>query len=384
MSLIDEIETRQGSFFYNNSGDDSKVSTILFEMYENKEITYKELKQTVIDYKLDLPIILAETEQAEQEFININNDLYCNYSHYNGVDTDYSVVNLNLSYDTVINCNWAYEQGLSEEAINAIIDEQKETLYTNKNVEIAIGEDDCTTYICVYLDKKLIGHYNIIHVADKNYKQNNFTEIEKWMSNLFVFENIELENLILLRELIQDLDTSNLDKAKEKFETAKKNADHWLENGDETFIFTQIYSNQGYTMTSYRGIEEFASHTFDHKFGTVDFYFELQKFNDELDERGNENWDKYGIHAGWAILNMRSKSYEEQTKRYKYEEESRKSYDNYDYSKMFSRNSTSLNKSEQKIFNKMYKIAIMKLHPDLGGSETDMIAINNLRDKLVS
>lgn len=377
--IIEEIEIRQGEYYYNNYSADA-ISSILVEMYNAKEITYAELRNVAKKYKLDLEITYSENVEKWKE--HTAQHIYTNYSHYieNNKEYEdvYSITNPNLSYEQEVECEWAYEQYADDiKERDRIIAEAKENVLEDGKLAFTMGYDDCSSYLCIYQDKKLIGHYGF---EDYNkYTENDWKDLEQKILKLFELENIDSTYIELLYKFKEIQDKQYADWQKECFESKKKKADYCFAKGEETFIFVQQYDNKGYTMYCYQAIKEINSHTFENKFGTLAFVTELKKIKEHEDNK------KYGEHFKWAITQMQNVAYataEEEQEKYEKHKESWEDYTRYTYS---SPSNNSLNAEEKKIFKKVYKIAAMKMHPDMNnGSTEDMQILNGLKDKLLA
>lgn len=391
-SIIEEIKIRQGEFTYNDCGVDD-ISAILFEMYKNKEITYKKLRQTVIDYKLKLPIIFNDSKESIKEFEYVNRDIYTNYNHYADGQSKYSKVNPNLERIDVIGCRWLIQQKNSEtDEVLKTMNKIKADLVRSEwrpdgFIELAVGYDEDCPNLCVYHDHVLIGHYHFYPYDTNEYKENDYIDLEKKILRLFKYENIDEKYIELLHIMRSNFDKKYIMHEQEVLKNMKEKSEHWFEKGNEIFIFIQQYSNQGYTMYCYQDGTEINHYTFNNKMGTADFYLELNKFRDMLDDLEEKEWDKYGKHATWTIITLRHLALEQQRKNEEYERKSREEnynrYKNYDYSSLFNSTTTTLTPDEKEIFKKCYKKMSFEFHPDRGGKIEDMQVLNNLRDKLV-
>lgn len=377
-SLIEEIKIRTGDFYSSCDWQDDvncgERGGILAQLFAQGEITETELLETAKVYNLDLEINfkkISDGTAKDKYYKNISNS----YSQYgdDGVYLDV-VESKELNWDNIIECKFEEDKKLRKQYKNEVIKFGKD------NITVARGYDSDYAYICIYNNKKLIGHYNLEHDED-------YIELTR---KLFEYDNINLKYIELAEQFKQALEKERLEEKQEEFESSCKTAKFKYTYKDYTFlVIPKYYSNKEDGIKIFKDIDIIGVCYLDSEIGgdnfdvEIDHNKDLKKLKKEID---NKIWRKFTKE----VFEENRKLYKERKHRENYDADgsydpfknykSNYDYSNYDWSNLLG-NTTTVKEEDKPFYKKFYRTLAINFHPDKVGESGNkaMQIINELK-----
>ena len=322
--LNEEINARQ-SF-------EEEFESTLYARWAAKEITWEEFKQTIINYNISIPINVADEEDTK-DILNRKYDMDSMYEHYvfESNTCYYSVLNKDFEWDNVFRNNGKYRY----------YDWEEQQLYERNTVnkddlQLAFDFDENSDYtLLVYKNYELLGSYTNGQIDDIN----RLIEYDDRLS----YEDLDTyaELLELLDKQYEEYDKiinehwENERKARQEREAREKK---YKEAYDKWSRFYQPYVYGKY------------------------------KFEDIWNDAGEIK--NYNL---WSEMEKLAR--QERDKR---EQEYRQQY-----SDLFGNSTGTVVKEEDKdVYKRIYRIASLKLHPDVAKDNgRAMTILNKLKEQ---
>lgn len=275
--ILDEVLLRTGKFYTDDNLDLNDKENLLLSRYIAKEITYEQLKETIEQNSLNIPFIFNEEEY--KKYID-GLELYNSYTHYvdnynfktkeNNSYTYYSILlEKELKYSDVVEKMYALEQGENEETRQKWIKED-DYLSIEDNITIDMGCDDCTDYICIYIDKKLFAHFDIKKIDFYNCSE-----------KLFSHYNINKKYLKLVDKFKKQLEKDRLEQKKKIYDDTVNRARFKYIHKDETYLLMYYSHNSTDYIKVFKKYDEVANFFFDTGMNIYnsDFHTTIKKEN---------------------------------------------------------------------------------------------------------
>jgi hypothetical protein len=399
--MLDEIYLKTGDFYKNIESDLelTDFESLLISRYFNKEISHIQLEQIIRQNKLNIPFIQNEKEYLKfLKSFNINNSYMHleyneetdDYYHYYGILEDHE-----LSYSTVVEYSWENNEELRSKYIK-----KNEFYFEKGGLEISRGYIETTSYICIYINKKLFAHFED---EGKNFEP----KIKKLFKTYKLYKKCWMD---LVDKYIEQQIKEEQQQKQSSYDRAIENAKFKFINDDETYLLKK-YSNSRDYIQIFKGIEVVAEYIFDAEINLYNFDFYntvcMGDFVRSLvEEAKKKNIVLIHILKFRDVLKVKAKKIRDQ---YSKEQKAKYNfYDDYDFKSSFGFDSDIKEKSlgifneeeleflkamlnDKVLWRKFYTKTAIKIHPDrvasrgqeaVKNAENQMKLLNTINDKI--